>query len=138
MFSKVLSIFMSLLMMISSTFGICIGKEESDLISYNNSETEAVISLKGNQDSGYEWTYTVKNNKIADVVSDFYISGPTDVPGATGSRFLTVEGISKGVTFITINYSRVFDNVILRTMILCVKVNSDKTLEVKVVSDITR
>ncbi|MGN0444908.1 MAG: protease inhibitor I42 family protein [Acutalibacteraceae bacterium] len=138
MFSKIFSLFLSFIMLITSLFGGGADKDKSDIISYNLSKTTVSVTISENPSTGYQWSYNIINEKVAYLSADRYVNtAPEGVSGAAGTRILTFRGIEEGTTKIVLSYERPFEEESepIRVITLILTVNSDKTLEASVFSD---
>ena len=138
MFSKIIGLFMSALMFIASLLGINVGKENKDMISYGLANKTVSVSVSENGSTGYKWNCKIKNEKVAKLAADKYeYSAPADLVGAAGTRTFTFKGVSEGETYIYLTYERSWEKLAGRTIIINLKVSADKTLEAKLISDIS-
>lgn len=139
MFSRIINVFLSIIMFVASVFGINIikGDGNNEMISYNYNKTEATVTVKENPSTGYRWEYNIVNNTVAKISGDRYINtAPPDVVGAAGERVLSFVGLKPGTTKIILSYKRSWENEPIRVITLNLTVKADKTLEMLVMSDI--
>lgn len=136
MFSKIISLFMSAFMFIASLLGLNIGKDAKDLVNYGLDNKTVSVSVSENASTGYKWTYKIDNEKVAKLSGDEYIySAPEGMVGAPGTRTFTFKGVSEGKTNIVLSYERSWEAIPARIIIISLTVNSDRTLEAKLISD---
>lgn len=139
MFSKMISWIMSVVIFVCSLLGIHIGSGNSDeLISYNKSKTIVTVSLDENSSTGYGWQYAVSNDGILVLTDDTYHSdAPAGIVGAGGIRSFSFSGLKEGSTLITFTYLRPWEGTPIRTVVIECYVGSDRTVDAKLVSDVS-
>ena len=59
-----------------------------------------VLQLKGLATSGYEWIYTVDNEKIISIKKEYVPTAETEkkLAGANASESFTITGLQRGIT----------------------------------------
>lgn len=137
MLTRIINLFLSLFMFITSLFGGG-GGNKNEMIKYNLSKTEVTFSVSENPSTGYQWTYNIVNENVAKVINDKYINtAPDDVVGAAGTRSLTFRGVESGTTRIVLKYERPWENNTepARIIILYLTVDENLTLSLEVFSD---
>lgn len=137
MFTKIINLFMSLVMFISSLIGGAIGTNKNQMISYNLTKTEATVSIQENPSTGYKWKCEIMNETVAIVSNDKFVdNSPADVVGAPGTRMITFKGLKEGTTKIILSYDREWeDTTPIRMITLMLTVDAENKLNVIVFSD---
>lgn len=139
MFAKIIAWIMSAVIALCSFFGINIGSQPSsdEMIQYGNDGKSVSIVLEENGTTGYRWTVTNANDKIAKLTKDvFFIPAEAQgMAGAPGTRVFTYSAVSQGVTTVVLSYERSWESVPIRVITVALTVAADMTVSAAVISD---
>ncbi len=140
MFKKLLSRIMSLVIFICAFLGIELGgkvEAPGDMISYDSGRVTAVIALKSNPSTGFDWDFEISDTRIVIATDNHFISGDTSgiTAGAPGTRVFSFRGLAEGTATVTFNYLRPWEGEAIRTVVIKITVAADKTLSALLVSD---
>ncbi|MGN0145252.1 MAG: protease inhibitor I42 family protein [Clostridium sp.] len=89
-----------------------------------------IIELEGNESTGYEWNYDIKDVNIADIVNKTRVPH-SDIPGDSQMNYWKVKGLQEGETEITFKYFRPWEpESVIETKIYTIKVDSNLNVTV--------
>ena len=130
---------MSVVIFVCSLLGIHIGSGRSDdMITYNKTKTVVTVSLDENPSTGYGWQYAVSKDGVLVLTDDSYHSdAPAGIAGAGGIRSFSFSGLKEGSALITFTYLRPWEGAPIRTVVIECYVGSDRTVEAKLISDVS-
>ena len=132
MFRTWLSRIMSVIMLITSFFGINLGSRTAptDMITYNRRKTEVTIALESNPSTGYDWVYGVSDLTVVKNTNDrFYDGNSGGMAGAPGTRAVTFKGLKAGTATVTFHYQRSWEEEEpIRTVVIKIAVAENKKL----------
>ncbi|MCK8060727.1 MULTISPECIES: stalk domain-containing protein [unclassified Fusibacter] len=96
-----------------------------DLVQDND---EFTIILDENITTGYSWIYTIKDKAHVSFISDSQVGAQTDLIGAGGTHAFKFKVNSEGVSTITFDYQRPWENGSVDTLTVLVYKNGDTVI----------
>ncbi len=93
------------------------------------------VALASNPSTGYSWTASVADSKVAELVSNEYIPNASSagMTGAGGNHYFALKGKKEGSTQVTFSYARANSSPV-QTRVYEVKVASDLASSLLLVS----
>lgn len=84
------------------------------------------LIIEENPTTGYEWQYTINKEDHVKFISSDYIAPNTNLVGAGGEKEMTFEVLGEGVSTITLNLKRSWEEDVEETIEVLVYKNGDK------------
>ena len=93
------------------------------------------VALASNPSTGYSWTASVADSKVAELVSNEYVpnAASAGMTGAGGNHYFALKGKKEGSTQVTFSYARANSSPV-QTRVYEVKVASDLASSLLLVS----
>ncbi len=132
---------MGIWMFICSLLGISAGKgDNNDMITYSADKKTAIVTIEENPSTGYGWVYKISDESVVKLAKSAYIPADTGfgreaIAGAPGTRVFEFTGLKAGVSALTLDYERAWENEPVRTVVIKITVASDMTVTAELVSD---
>lgn len=91
-------------------------------------QDQFTITFPENPSTGYSWFYTINDESLVSYISDETIASEVEIPGAAGQHAFTFESTGKGVSTISFESKRPWENEAVDTIEILVYKTEEKLI----------